>query len=218
MEIAPDSVGAVLSWRIRLLDKSGRARRLRLTSFCEIAGIETGATPRSRFRRHACRDRVRARSRAYPRPQSAVAVGARRPRRDLVLRRQAGGRGDSSSATKTYVPVSSARVRSPIPRVVRRCAGASSTTRASFGHSIRRRASPWNWRSPPMARPRPNSLSAVATMPSGRANWSPAGSALPPCPSPICRCGSTRHGPSSRRPRCRRAGPSDSRSTARRCG
>ena len=43
MEITPDAEGAVLSWRIRLTDLSGRPRRLRLTSFCEIAGHETGA-------------------------------------------------------------------------------------------------------------------------------------------------------------------------------
>jgi cyclic beta-1,2-glucan synthetase len=43
MEIAPDPQGAVLSWRVRLENKSGRPRRLHLTSFCEIAGHETGA-------------------------------------------------------------------------------------------------------------------------------------------------------------------------------
>jgi cyclic beta-1,2-glucan synthetase len=43
MEIAPDVEGAVLSWRIRLADLSGKPRRLRLTSFCEVAGIDTGA-------------------------------------------------------------------------------------------------------------------------------------------------------------------------------
>ena len=43
MEIAPDPEGAILSWRIRLENKSGQPRRLRLTSFCEIAGHETGA-------------------------------------------------------------------------------------------------------------------------------------------------------------------------------
>ena len=43
MEIAPDPRGAVLSWRVRLENKSGRPRRLRLTSFCEIAGHETAA-------------------------------------------------------------------------------------------------------------------------------------------------------------------------------
>jgi cyclic beta-1,2-glucan synthetase len=43
MEIAPDPEGAILSWRIRLENKSSRSRRLRLTSFCEIAGNETGA-------------------------------------------------------------------------------------------------------------------------------------------------------------------------------
>ena len=46
MEIGPDAEGAVLSWRIRLEDLSGRPRRLRLTSFCEIAGHETGAYSR----------------------------------------------------------------------------------------------------------------------------------------------------------------------------
>jgi cyclic beta-1,2-glucan synthetase len=43
MEVGPDPEGAVLSWRIRLKNKSDRPRRLRLTSFCEIAGHETGA-------------------------------------------------------------------------------------------------------------------------------------------------------------------------------
>jgi cyclic beta-1,2-glucan synthetase len=43
MEIAPDPEGAILSWRIRLENKSGEHRRVRLTSFCEVAGHETGA-------------------------------------------------------------------------------------------------------------------------------------------------------------------------------
>jgi cyclic beta-1,2-glucan synthetase len=47
MEIAPDQEQvAVLSWRIRLTNISGRPRRLRLTSFCEIAGAETAAYAR----------------------------------------------------------------------------------------------------------------------------------------------------------------------------
>ena len=46
MEIAPDPEGAVIGWRIRLVNKSNRPRRLRLTSFCEIAGAETGAYAR----------------------------------------------------------------------------------------------------------------------------------------------------------------------------
>ncbi len=47
MEIGPDErQTAVLSWRIRLTDNSGKARRLRLTSFCEIAGHETEAYAR----------------------------------------------------------------------------------------------------------------------------------------------------------------------------
>ncbi|MGD1037892.1 MAG: glycosyl transferase family 36 [Roseiarcus sp.] len=46
MEAAPDAEGAILSWRIRLEDLAGRARRLSLVSFCEIAGHETGAYAR----------------------------------------------------------------------------------------------------------------------------------------------------------------------------
>jgi cyclic beta-1,2-glucan synthetase len=47
LEIAPDDGQvAVLSWRVRLKNLSGRPRRLRLTSFCEIAGSETGAYAR----------------------------------------------------------------------------------------------------------------------------------------------------------------------------
>ena len=47
MEVAPDAEQtAVLSWRIRLTDRSERPRRLRLTSFCEIAGHETAAYAR----------------------------------------------------------------------------------------------------------------------------------------------------------------------------
>jgi cyclic beta-1,2-glucan synthetase len=47
MEIAPDGgQAAVLSWKIRLTDRSGQPRRLRLTSFCEVAGIETEAYAR----------------------------------------------------------------------------------------------------------------------------------------------------------------------------
>ncbi|HLH48404.1 MAG TPA: glycosyl transferase family 36, partial [Roseiarcus sp.] len=43
MEAGPDALGAVLSWRIRLVDRSGKKRRLRLASFSEIAAHETGA-------------------------------------------------------------------------------------------------------------------------------------------------------------------------------
>ena len=46
MEIGPDPQDAIVSWRVRLADKSGRARRLRLTSFAEIAAHETGAYAR----------------------------------------------------------------------------------------------------------------------------------------------------------------------------
>jgi cyclic beta-1,2-glucan glucanotransferase len=43
MEMKPDPEGAILSWRIRLENTSDLPRRLRLASFCEIAGHETGA-------------------------------------------------------------------------------------------------------------------------------------------------------------------------------
>src|SRR5271165_6921134 len=47
MEIAPDGgQAAVLSWKIRLTDRSGKSRRLQLTSFCEVAGHETEAYAR----------------------------------------------------------------------------------------------------------------------------------------------------------------------------
>ncbi len=47
MEIGPDErQTAVLGWRIRISDRSGQPRRLRLTSFCEIAGNETEAYAR----------------------------------------------------------------------------------------------------------------------------------------------------------------------------
>src|SRR5271154_5701434 len=46
MQIAPDPEGAILSWRVRLENRSDRTRRPRLTSFCEIAGAETGAYER----------------------------------------------------------------------------------------------------------------------------------------------------------------------------
>ena len=47
MELTPDERQvAVLSWRIRLTDTSGRPRRLRLTSFCEIAASDVGAYAR----------------------------------------------------------------------------------------------------------------------------------------------------------------------------
>jgi cyclic beta-1,2-glucan synthetase len=46
VEIAPDPHESIVSWRVRLADKSGRARRLRVTSFAEIAAHETGAYAR----------------------------------------------------------------------------------------------------------------------------------------------------------------------------
>jgi cyclic beta-1,2-glucan synthetase len=46
MTIGPDPEGAVSRWRIELADVSGKPRKLRLTSFCEIAGHETGAYAR----------------------------------------------------------------------------------------------------------------------------------------------------------------------------
>jgi cyclic beta-1,2-glucan synthetase len=46
MEVAPDRDEPIVSWRILLADKSGRARKLRVTSFAEIAQHETGAYAR----------------------------------------------------------------------------------------------------------------------------------------------------------------------------
>ena len=47
MEVGPDDgQAAILTWRVRLTERSGRARKLRLTSFCEVAGHEAGAYAR----------------------------------------------------------------------------------------------------------------------------------------------------------------------------
>ena len=46
MEVGPDPQGAVLSWRIRIENRTVNRRALRLVSFCEIAGHETGAYAR----------------------------------------------------------------------------------------------------------------------------------------------------------------------------
>jgi cyclic beta-1,2-glucan synthetase len=43
MEVGPDPEGAVLSWRIRIENRTASPRALRLVSFCEIAANETGA-------------------------------------------------------------------------------------------------------------------------------------------------------------------------------
>ena len=51
-----------------------------------------GLRPRSRFRRHACRDGVRPGAQHDLRPQPPAALGARRPRRDVLFRRQPGRR------------------------------------------------------------------------------------------------------------------------------
>ena len=42
MRVAPDATRAIMSWRIRLKDRSGKKRVVRLASFCEIAAHETG--------------------------------------------------------------------------------------------------------------------------------------------------------------------------------
>ncbi len=47
MEFGPDDGQTpVLTWRIRVSDRTGKARKLRLTSFCEVAGHETDAYAR----------------------------------------------------------------------------------------------------------------------------------------------------------------------------
>ena len=114
MEIGPDPRGAVLSWRIRLADLSGRRapapadqllrnRRPRDRRLCA----------RSRFRRHACRDLVRARAQRDPRAQSPAALRrapiAARPRSSRSSRAPA----SNSSATRIRAPASSAKARSP---------------------------------------------------------------------------------------------------------
>ena len=96
MEIAPDSDGAVIGLAhparqqvepaaAAAPDQLLRNRRRR----------NRGLRARSRFRRHACRDGVRARARRHSRAQPAPALGPRRARRNRVLRGQAGPRDDA---------------------------------------------------------------------------------------------------------------------------
>ena len=91
MEIAPDPEGAILSWRIRLENKSDRPRRLRLTSFCEVAGHETGAYAKDLDFAGMHVETM------FVRPLNAILArnrllrsAPRRSRRNRVLRRQAG--------------------------------------------------------------------------------------------------------------------------------
>ena len=94
MEIGPDAgQAAVLSWKIRLTDRSGQAAPATTDQLLRDRRPRDGRLrARPRFRRHACRDDLRSRAERHPRPQSAPAVGARRPRRGGVLRGEAGGR------------------------------------------------------------------------------------------------------------------------------
>ena len=142
MEIAPDRQGAILSWRIRLENKSGRPRRLRLTSFCEIAGHETGAYARDLdfAGMHVETMFVRALNAILARNRLLRSARAG-SRRNLVLRGEAGRRDGTRRLRGLAHPFYRRRVARRVPPAASRGAGASSTTKASSGHSIRRRVS-----------------------------------------------------------------------------
>ena len=218
----PTPQGAVLSWRIRLAEPrpAGRAA-LRLVSFCEIAGHETGAYARDLdFAGMHVETIVRARAQRDPRAQSPAALGARRSRRDLVLRGEARRRRADWSATRIRARVSSAKARSPAPTGCEPWrARKTRTTRASCGPSI----------PPPASRlevelagltawPRPNSSSAAPTTRSGPAELIARRLGLPPIAEADLQMRLLRD--ARRRAvagAARRAGPSPSRPTARRC-
>ena len=85
-----------------------------MTSFCEIAGHETGAYARDLdfAGMHVETFFVRGLN-AILGAQPAAALAARRPRRNLVLRRQAGRRRRTRRATRIRARASSAKARSP---------------------------------------------------------------------------------------------------------
>ena len=171
MEIAPDPEGAILSWRIRLENKSGRARRLRLVSFCEIAGHETGAYAKDLDFAGMHVETIFVRSlNAILARNRLLRSSARRARRNLVLRREARRRTPSSSAMKIRASALSAKARSSSRPAASHGAVASSTTKASSGRSIRRRASRSRSRLPQAPGPRRSSSLAAPTTRYGRAN------------------------------------------------
>ena len=119
--LGPIRKGAIVSWRVRLENHAGRARAAaarQLLRNRRPRGRRLCA--RSRFRRHARRDDLRRRPQRDSRAQPPVALGARRSRRDLVLRREAGRRRFARSAMRIRARVSSAKDRSPSRRAASR--------------------------------------------------------------------------------------------------
>ncbi len=125
---------------------------------------------RSRLRRHACRNDIRARSGRHSRAQSAFALGARRPWRNLVLRGEARRRDQARRLRRFAQPFPRRGFARAVPPVASLGAGASWTTKARSGRSTRPRASRSRPNSPTAAWRRPNSSSAGPTTRSGRAN------------------------------------------------
>ena len=115
MEIAPDPrQAAILSWRIRLRETSGRARKLRLTSFCEVAGHETGAYARDLdfAGMHVETIFVRALNTIFAR--NRLLRSARADRGETSFFSVMPGVGSRTRrATRIRAPASSAKARSP---------------------------------------------------------------------------------------------------------
>ena len=93
MEIGPDPEGAVLGWRIRLADQSGRRAAAPDQLLRNRRPRDRRLRPRSRFRRHACRNHFRARAQRDSRAQSAAALGRAPIEARLVLRGEGRRRG-----------------------------------------------------------------------------------------------------------------------------
>ena len=144
MEIGPDPrQAAVLSWKIRLTDRSGAGAAPAAHELLRSRRPRDGRLrPRPRFRRHACRDGLRPGAQRDPRPQPAAALGARRPRRDGVLRGEARAGRRARRLRGFAHPLPRRRLAGRARPAASPGAGASSTTRASSGPSIRPRASP----------------------------------------------------------------------------
>ena len=211
MEIAPDPQGAVLSWRIRLADTSGRARRLRLTSFCEIAGHETSAYARDLDFAAMHVETV------FVRGLGAILA------RNRLLRSARADRGETSFfAVKPGAGAQLVGYEDLRTRFLGEGSLADPTG-----------CEPWRWRKlddegklwtfdPAASFTLEVALAAngfaEAEFIIGRADNAVWASklvtrrlALPSCPSPICSCGFMKRAPSSRRPRRRSVGPSNSR-------
>ena len=215
MEIAPDPEGAILSWRMRLENKSGRARRLRLASFCEIAGHETGAYAKDLdFAGMHVETIFVAPAQRHSGAQPASALGARRAGRNLVLRGQAGRECEARRLRGFAHPLHRRRLAPEADRL--RAAALAQARRRRQALAVRSRGElhPRGRRSRPAPRRRRSSSSGAPTTRYGRASWSRRGSASRLCPQPSSRSASTKRAPSSLRRRCRRAGRSPSPPTA----